>query len=258
MINSSTASNYILLQGAMDSEIAVFLEMLEEERTENICDFTFHIGKLLGVDVIVVKTFQGMVNAGACTILAIEHFHPKLIINQGICGGHDRGLHRGDVILGETIINYGNVRITPAKDSRPLDGCELIGVEAICSQASSTVSFNDKTTLFYSDPNLLKKAQKISVQFIEDNPGVAVATGRIGSADVWTDRVDYIDQLHAKFQTSGEDMESAAVAQLCASYSIPFFSVRTISNTLVNQEDFDESTARTGQKFVAVLLSVEL
>lgn len=72
--------------------------------------FPFYMGRLCGQKVIVSKTFQGMVNAGAATVLAISHFMPRCIINQGVCGGHDPSLHRGDMILGKTIFNNSNLR----------------------------------------------------------------------------------------------------------------------------------------------------
>ncbi len=93
--------------------------------------FPFYIGRLCGQKVIVSKTFQGMVNAGAATVLAISHFMPRCIINQGVCGGHDPALHRGDMILGETIFNNSNLRFSDSPDENPLHGCIQIGCESL-------------------------------------------------------------------------------------------------------------------------------
>lgn len=90
--------------------------------------FPFYIGRLCGQKVIISKTFQGMVNAGAATVLAISHFMPRCIINQGVCGGHDPALHRGDMILGETIFNNSNLRFS---DSRTKIRCMAVYRSAV-------------------------------------------------------------------------------------------------------------------------------
>ena len=121
--------NAILIQGAMDCEICDLLSHMEDVQKTELMQFPFYIGRLCGQKVIVSKTFQGMVNAGAATILAFSTLMPCCIINQGVCGGHDPALHRGDMILGETIFNNSNLRFSDSPDENPLHGCIQICCE---------------------------------------------------------------------------------------------------------------------------------
>ena len=76
----------------------------------------------------------------------------------------------------------------------------------------------------------------------------------LGSADEWNNQIDRIALLREKYHTASEDMESAAVAQLCLSYGIPFLGIRILSNSIVNGEEFDESVGIEGQKFTLRLV----
>ena len=45
-------------------------------------------------------------------------------------------------------------------------------------------------------------------------------------------------------------METAASAQICSSYNIPFIGIRILSNSIVNDEEVDKTLGVDGQKFV--------
>ena len=57
-----------------------------------------------------------------------------------------------------------------------------------------------------------------------------VHTGAIASADVWTQSPARLDLLHRRHGALCEDMEAAAVAQVCALHSVPFLTIKDISN----------------------------
>lgn len=250
---SITEQSRLFIQGAMDSEIGLLIRSLSRPSTTRIAGFPFCEGYYKGLPVTVMKTYQGMANAAAATMLAIHMYAPAAIINQGVCGGHDLRLHQGDIILGEKIIHYGNLKIGVSKTDNPLDGCRIIGCELIqtepdCAGAENGQSI--KSDAFYSDPDLLRCAK--AVQFAQ--PGVSVLSGTIGSADSWIDHPVYMRQISQALGTLGEDMESAAAAQLCTSFRIPFLSVRALSNSLLQNEAFDESTTQISQKFILQML----
>src|SRR5438093_6875331 len=58
----------------------------------------------------------------------------------------------------------------------------------------------------------------------------SVHTGAIASADVWTQSPARLDLLHGRYGALCEDMEAAAVAQVCALHSVPFLTIKDISN----------------------------
>ncbi|HEU5431906.1 MAG TPA: hypothetical protein VFU81_09590, partial [Thermomicrobiales bacterium] len=57
-----------------------------------------------------------------------------------------------------------------------------------------------------------------------------VATGVVASADIWTQFHERLDALHTRHQSLCEDMEAAAIAQVCGRHGVPFLTVKDISN----------------------------
>ena len=233
----------ILIQGAMDSEICYLLQALDEYSEEDHFGFSFFVGSYQKHPVIVAKTYQGMTNAAASTMLAIEHYAPALIINQGICGGHAPALHRGDILLGKEIINYSNLKIGTTNSKNVLQGCSSIGCEVFSPASPATGA--KKVDCFYSHPGLLAIAQACPHPLSQST----VMTGKIASADAWLDRKDLISLMHETFGTCGEDMETASVAQLCHCLNVPLLSIRMLSNTRVHDEEYDENVAEPLQEY---------
>ncbi len=233
----------ILIQGAMDSEISQLIQALDTYEEQDLFGFSFFTGTYQNHPVIISKTYQGMTNAAAATMLAIEHFSPAFLINQGICGGHSPLLHRGDILLGREIINYSNFKIGPAAIGKTLACCDTIGCEVFSPASPATSS--KKVTCFYSHPALLSIAQSIP----HPHPGSCIHSGKIASADAWLDRRDLISLMHETFETCGEDMETASAAQLCHCYAVPLLSVRMLSNTRVHDEEYDESVTGGLQEY---------
>ena len=165
----------LLIQGAMDTETAYFIEHLEEHECVTIGNWKFHTG-FLGAKrepVIISKTFQGMVNAAAVKTKKVTEY--------------------------------------------PCDG------------------------------KLLKAAEQVKTKY-------HTGRGVIGSGDEWNNQLDRIALLRERYHTAVEDMESAAAAQLCLSYGVPFLGVRILSNSIVNGEKFDEAVGIDGQKFMLSLI----
>lgn len=233
----------ILIQGAMDTETGYLTEHLTGAECIVLGNWKFYTG-FLGREkepVIISRTYQGMVNAAAATSLALAYFAPKAVINQGIGGGHDTSFHRGDIVLGERVVPIGAVvrRFSGAGAGIDERDFEPLPIEIYDRRKKMT----EKVLDFPCDKELLAIAEGVET---------TCRTGRgvIGSGDEWNNQLDRIALLRERYQTAVEDMESAAAAELCLSYGIPFIGIRILSNSIVNEEEFDESVAISGQKFV--------
>lgn len=245
----------ILIQGAMDVETEYLIEALEERELVAIGNWKFYTG-FLGkhhTPVIISKTFQGMVNAAAVTSLAMVHFSPKAVINQGIGGGHEASFHVGDIVLGEKVVPMGAMMRPYAAKGAGIGDADFDPLEL--EVYNKKIGSAEKVIDFACDEKLLKAAERTAIYYqMEENLPAAscrrIARGVLGSADEWNNQLDRIAMIHERYHTAEEDMESAAVAQLCYSYGVPFIGIRIISNTVVNDEAFDESVALDGQKFV--------
>jgi len=238
-----TKSPSILIQGAMRVETDYLIEHLVDCACINVGNWKFYTG-LLGKHqepVIISRTYQGMVNAAAATSLAVTYFNPKIVINQGICGGHDPEFHKGDVILGERIIPIGAVIRGFSEKGAGIDERDFVAktIEIFNGKLGKT----EKVYEFSSSQKLISLAEKVETT-------LRVRKGTIGSADEWNNQIDRIELLRERYQTTGEDMETAASAQICSSYNIPFIGIRILSNSIVNDEEVDKTLGVDGQKFV--------
>lgn len=233
----------ILIQGAMDTETEYLIEKLEGREKITLGNWEFHTGFLgkYREPVIISKTYQGMVNAAAASSLALACFSPKTVINQGIAGGHDTSFHRGDVVIGEKVVPMGAMvrRYAPHGAGISETDFEPLPIEIFDKGLGKTRKVVD----FPCDERLIAIAEQMEA-------GLTAGRGVLGSADEWNNQIDRIALLRERYHTTAEDMESAAPAELCLSYGIPFIAIRILSNSVVNGEEFDESVGLEGQKFV--------
>lgn len=70
--------------GAMDIEIEILVEHLENKKEENHYGLTFYSGKLKKYEIVIEI---GKVNAGRTDQVIISEYSLKYIINTGIGGG---------------------------------------------------------------------------------------------------------------------------------------------------------------------------
>ncbi|MGG0645271.1 5'-methylthioadenosine/S-adenosylhomocysteine nucleosidase [Sporosarcina gallistercoris] len=229
----------IALQGAMDVEISEFLKAMGEYKEETHGNYSFYIGEIEDVPVVVSRTEVGMVNAAASTTLLIENYHPKAIINQGTAGGHDPDIHVFDTVIGTEVINIGSFR------SEHLDEGKGMAPETWIHMSTDVRKDDGETeelTTLPSDPALVEAAKRASDEYEYGK----VTEGVIGSADWWNREIDRIQWFHENFGTSAEEMEAFAVAQVAHVMNTPYLSLRTISNSEVT-DDGIEDLEKAGQ-----------
>ena len=86
-----------------------------------------------------------------------------------------------------------------------------------------------------------------------------VHTGPVASADIWTQATARLEVLHQRHGTLCEDMEAAAVAQVCALHGVPFLTIKDLSNNEFHaQTDIaggftDFPTAEVGKRAAALM-----
>lgn len=232
----------ILVQGAMDMEVDYLVGKLSNPKEERVASWTFWKGNIGDKEVIVSRTEVGITNASAATTIAIEKYKPTIIINQGTAGGHDPKLHSGDIVLAKEIINFGAIRTERKEYGVPAEDKDGIFFDVVQRLRDKNGDYQENPK-FYSDDSLLKKAGKIKYS------NGKVVLGVIGTADQWNRELERIKYIHETFNTSAEEMETSAVAQISKAYGIPFIGIRILSNTDVHNEDFNPKTALWCQEF---------
>jgi adenosylhomocysteine nucleosidase len=238
----------IVVQGAMDSEVATLAAALEGATAIQVAGWTFWTGSIAGHPVVVSKTRRGTTNASAATALAVERFHPSAILNQGTAGGHQPDLHVYDIVVGRESVNLGAFRTPFRARGAGSNVADWGPIDLLRSDASS-VGLDPAARVirrFSADRGLLAAALDMRGRYQKGR----VVEGVIGSSDTWNSELDRIQRLHDEFGTSVEEMETAAAAQIAGSFQVPFLGLRVLSNNITNGEAHDARTSEACQGFV--------
>ncbi|MCP3029870.1 5'-methylthioadenosine/S-adenosylhomocysteine nucleosidase [Halobacillus sp. A1] len=237
----------ILVQGPMPIEAEQFAERLDDVEEEKSGTFVFYKGTVDDYPVIVAKTGKGMENTAAATALAIEKYDPAAIINQGTSGGHDPDLEVYDIVLGERTTNIGALKTGDRDEGEGIEPTNWIPMDLMASEGSAGEDPDAENIRYYDgDQDLLTAAQQVKDTHEEGK----VVEGTIGSADLWNNEVDRIQWFHEKYETSVEEMEGAAGAQIADAYEVPYLGIRILSNNKVNDGEYDPDTAEANQEYV--------
>jgi len=203
----------------MESEVALLKTKLTGLKIEKAAGLDFHKGTLGGVDVVVVQSGIGKVNAAICTQALISLFDVNYIINTGVAGGLNPSLNIGDIVVSEDLVQHD------------------MDVEHFNYPRGTVPGLN--MGVFTADAELIKIALKAG-----ESITAAVLTGRIATGDCFvSDKVKKQD-ITQTFNAACVEMEGAAIAQTCFVNDIPFIVIRAISDKA------DETATVSFEQFV--------
>ena len=166
--------------------------------------------------VIVEKCGIGKVNAAIGTTEMIRRHRPDVIISSGCAGGNGDDINVQDVVVGREIA-YHDVYCGTAIDGSTVYG-QVQGMPA----------------RFQTDPMLLEKARELSLTTRQ----LSLHEGLTVTGDWFVDSKEKMREIIGKFpEAKAVDMESAAIAQACHIFNIPFISFRIISDIPLRDTD---------------------
>ena len=190
--------------GAMDEEISVISSEIKNLTVYDINNIKFYKGTIYDIDIVLVKSGIGMVNASITTTLLFKEFGVDKILFSGVAGSLNRNVNVGDVVIGDSLLEY------------LFDATEF-GYDI------GTIPRMD-TSIFRSDI-LLNKIKNI---LKNDN----IYYGKILSGDKFVSNLSEKEKLGEKFNALAVDMESASVAHCAHVLGIEFAVIRSISDSL--------------------------
>lgn len=215
--------------GAMQEEIALLLEDLQDRHDLLRPGTTLHRGRLDGLEVLLTVGGIGKVNAAMTTVYLLAAGATQVIFT-GVAGGVHPQLAVGDLVVSTDCIQHD-------VDVRAL-GYEpgLIPGEALAWLADDHL-------------RTLAVAQARAVD------GVRVIEGRIASGDVFVADRARVAELWSAFGAACAEMEGGAVAQVCHKHGVPFVVIRSVSDTAdgaaeVDYREFMPQVARTAKRVV--------
>lgn len=98
--------------GAMDLEVEHLKGEMQISRIVDKAGMEFYTGTLKGVDVVIVRSGIGKVNAGLCAQILADVFQVTHIINTGVAGSLNAKLDIGDILISRDALYHDvDVRI---------------------------------------------------------------------------------------------------------------------------------------------------
>lgn len=202
----------------MPFESAFILSRMKRTRHHSVAGKAVHKGQMPGLKVVLMNSGMGKVNAAHSATYLIEKYPVSAVINIGVGGAYPgSGLMTGDVALASREI-YGDEGVI---DSAGWAGLEKIGIPLV--QDGKKRYFNEYPLNLPSFSTLKGRDRRSRWNF-------KIRSGNFVTVSAVSGAQKRARQLERRFNALCENMEGAAVAQVCTLYKIPFIEIRGISN----------------------------
>ena len=192
---------------AMISEYEQLATLLSDAVECEKCGINYLVGALGSNEIVLRQCGIGKVNAALGAAELIRAFAPDAMVSTGVAGGIDCCLGVMDVVVSSSIV-YHDVWCGM--------GCEYGQIQGM-------------PAVFAADEAMCRAAQSLNDD--ADNK-TRIHAGLICTGDQFITNRDELDKIKGNFPVGlAVDMESAAIAQTCHIYGVPFVSFRIISDT---------------------------
>ncbi len=219
----------------MEEELALLVEELECRSEVQFGTFTYHTGRIHGLEVALFLCGIGKVNAAVGTTLLIDKMSPDYLINTGVAGGFQDAMNIGDIVISAEVRHH---------------------------DADATVfdyefgQIPQMPAAYRADEYLMRLARNAC---LEDKQ-VAIHQGNILSGDSFVHHPEQIQNILKKFpDVMAVEMEGAAIAQTSYLFNVPFVLIRSISDKV--QEDgsadiYNDCKDRAAENSVKMVLEI--
>lgn len=220
--------------GAMEEEIKILRDKIINRQDSEIAGCEFYLGNINGIEVVLLKSGIGKVNAAIGTTLLNYIYKPDYIINTGSAGGFSEDLSVGDIVISREL-RYHDVDAT------------VFGYEY--GQVPGMPSF------YLPDSMLVELAKSCA-----DKLNVNVVEGLITSSDSFMSDIDKVNEVKDLFpNVHACEMESTAIAQVCSQFKAPFVIIRSLSDIAgceakVSYDKFLEQASINSAELVLLML----
>ena len=186
---------------AMASEREQLARLVKGMRTEQHGLFEYTVGRLGGNTLYIMECGIGKVNAAVGASELMAHMQPDVVVSTGVAGGIDEKAGVMEVVAASEVVYH----------------------DVWCGNEVGQIQ--DMPARFVCDGRLLSVAVSLDAS-------VPVHAGLICTGDKFITERAELDAIKAEFPEGlAVDMESAAIAQVCHLYRVPFISFRIISDT---------------------------
>ncbi len=229
----------IIIIAAVPQEIEMLAKALEHSGRVRVGGYEYVEGTIGSLRVVVCAGGVGKVNAAAATAVMIDRYQPQLVINTGCAGAYiGSGLSIGNLVVAseEVLADDGVVVEEGWKDLR------YMNIPSVDQGGMSC----------YNLLPLSRHASEKAMQ-LADYYGVFLMRGRSATVSTCSGTRQYGAELSQRWNSLIENMEGAAVAQVCLRCGIDCLEIRGISN-MVEERDLKKwdmpRAVEAAQRFV--------
>ncbi|MFA1320481.1 5'-methylthioadenosine/adenosylhomocysteine nucleosidase [Streptococcus agalactiae] len=217
---------------AMEEELKLLVENLEDKSQETVLSNVYYSGRYGEHELVLVQSGVGKVMSAMSVAFLVESFKVDAIINTGSAGAVATGLNVGDVVVADTLV-YHDVDLT------------AFGYDYGQMSMQPLYFHSDKTFVSTFEAVLSKEEMTSKI-------------GLIATGDSFIAGQEKIDVIKGHFpQVLAVEMEGAAIAQAAQATGKPFVVVRAMSDTAAHDANitFDEFIIEAGKRSAQVLMA---
>ena len=224
--------------GAMELEVAQLKSQMTIERVVTKASMEFFTGTLNNVDVVVVRSGIGKVNAALCVQILADVFQVTHVINTGVAGSLNADLDIGDILVSKDALHH-DMDVT------------IFGYQP---GEVPQIGFRE----FKANEEMINAAV---TSCKEVNPDINVRIGRVVSGDQFISSKEVKTKLIDTFKGDCAEMEGASIAHGAYLNKLPFVIIRAISDKADDSAEmdyptFEKEAAKHSAKLVAHMITL--
>lgn len=242
-------SQPVLVISALPAELAGLREAMVESDEIDVAGQEFQRGRIGVRDVVITEAGIGKVNAAMIATLAIDYFHPAVVVVTGVAGAIDETLNIGDVVVAEHVLHHD----TGVHDS---NGFQIY-------QSGHVPFFNPTERFGYRPSDELLGRVRLRLDDLDLAPVLGrqprVVFGTVATGDQFVESDVERRRLHTTLGAHVVEMESAAVAQIAEHFGVDHLVIRAVSDLAGSDAAFDferfldDVSVNSGRVLIAVL-----
>jgi len=187
---------------AMEKELQQLRTLLDDGKMEVADGYEYYTGRIGRHDIVMQQGGVGKVNAAVATTTLIHRMAPEMVLSTGVAGGADTALEVMDVVISNACAYH----------------------DVWCGKEYAYGQVMGQPARFPSAERPFEIPAGSGFQG-------RIHTGLIVTGDWFVDSREKMQDILTHFpDAKAVDMESAAIAQTCWRYGIPFLSFRIISD----------------------------
>ena len=229
----------IVIIAAVPQEVDLLEKALEYSGRVKAGGFEYVEGTIGNLRVVVCAGGVGKINAAAAAAVMIDRYQPQLVINTGCAGAYiGSGLSIGNLVVAseEILADDGVIVAEGWKDLRYMN---LPSVDQGGMNCHNILPLSRHAS---------EKAMRLA-----DYNGVFLMRGRSATVSTCSGTQQYAAELSNRWNAFIENMEGAAVAQICLRCGVDCLEIRGLSN-MVGERDLKKwdlpRAVEAAQRFV--------